>query len=135
MSATSLAPGAAGPTAEAVLQDAILTSASVHDSQVAIPLMTLSGQRVDYLYELMDSAYVANHIHAHSRKLNHVAIIEGNAGKPIYQMPRATVVRVLVLNHLIHHRGQLSVYLRQTGALVPSIYGPSADEGQMGASA
>jgi hypothetical protein len=54
---------------------AILTSASVHDSQVAIPLMTLSGKRVDYLYELMDSAYDANHIHAHSRKLNHVAII------------------------------------------------------------
>jgi hypothetical protein len=54
---------------------AILTSASVHDSQVAIPLMTLSGKRVNYLYELMDSAYDANHIHAHSRKLNHVAII------------------------------------------------------------
>ena len=54
---------------------AILTSASVHDSQVAIPLMTLSGKRVDYLYELMDSAYDANLIHAHSRKLNHVAII------------------------------------------------------------
>jgi hypothetical protein len=54
---------------------AILTSASVHDSQVAIPLMTLSGQRVEYLYELMDSAYDADHIHAHSRKLNHVAII------------------------------------------------------------
>jgi Transposase DDE domain/Transposase domain (DUF772) len=54
---------------------AILTSASVHDSQVAIPLMTLTGKRVDYLYDLMDSAYDANHIHAHSRKLNHVAII------------------------------------------------------------
>jgi uncharacterized damage-inducible protein DinB len=56
-------------------------------------------------------------------------------GKTIFEMPRVAVVRVLVLNHLIHHRGQLSVYLRQTGALVPSIYGPSADEGQMGASA
>ena len=57
------------------------------------------------------------------------------AGHTIFQMPRAAVVRTLVLNHLIHHRGQLSVYLRQTGALVPSIYGPSADEGLMGASA
>jgi Transposase DDE domain/Transposase domain (DUF772) len=54
---------------------ALLTSASVHDSQVAIPLMTLSSQRVDYLYELMDSAYDANDLHAHSRKLNHVPII------------------------------------------------------------
>jgi uncharacterized damage-inducible protein DinB len=33
-----------------------------------------------------------------------------------------------MLNHWYHHRGQLSVYLRQVGALVPSIYGPSADE-------
>jgi hypothetical protein len=54
---------------------AVLTSASVHDSQVAIPLMTLTSGRVDYLYELMDSAYDADGIHAHSRKLQHVAII------------------------------------------------------------
>jgi len=54
---------------------AILTSASLHDSQVAIPLMTQTSQRVVYLYELMDTAYDANHIHAHSRQLNHVPII------------------------------------------------------------
>lgn len=54
---------------------AVLTSASVHDSQVAIPLMTLSSQRVDYLYELMDSAYDAGDLHRHSRSLNHVPII------------------------------------------------------------
>jgi len=54
---------------------AVLTSASVHDSQVAIPLMTMTGQRVVHLYELMDSAYDANEIHAHSRQLNHVPII------------------------------------------------------------
>jgi flagellar biosynthesis GTPase FlhF len=54
---------------------AVLTSASVHDSQVAIPLMTLSSQRVVHLYELMDSAYDADEIHAHSRQLNHVPVI------------------------------------------------------------
>jgi hypothetical protein len=54
---------------------ALLTSASVHDSQAAIPLMSMSSQRVTYLYELMDSAYDANDIHTHSRRLNHVAII------------------------------------------------------------
>src|ERR1700730_10654200 len=54
---------------------AVLTSASVHDSQVAIPLMTLSSQRVVHLYELMDSAYDADAIHAHSRQLNHVPIM------------------------------------------------------------
>lgn len=54
---------------------AFLTSASVHDSQVAIPLMTLSSKRVVHLYELMDSAYDADAIHAHSRQLNHVPVI------------------------------------------------------------
>jgi hypothetical protein len=54
---------------------AVLTSASVHDSQVAIPLMTQTSQRVTHLYELMDSAYDADAIHQHSRQLNHVPII------------------------------------------------------------
>jgi DDE family transposase/transposase-like protein DUF772 len=54
---------------------AVLTSASLHDSQVAIPLMTMTGQRVVHLYELMDSAYDADEIHQHSRQLNHVPII------------------------------------------------------------
>jgi hypothetical protein len=54
---------------------AVLTSASVHDSQVAIPLMTMTSARVTHLYELMDSAYDAESIHAHSRQLNHVPII------------------------------------------------------------
>lgn len=54
---------------------AILTSASVHDSQAAIPLMTMTSQRVVHLYELMDSAYDADLIHQHSRELNHIPII------------------------------------------------------------
>jgi len=54
---------------------AVLTSASVHDSQVAIPLMTMSSKRVTHLYEMMDSAYDADEIHAHSRQLNHVPVI------------------------------------------------------------
>jgi uncharacterized damage-inducible protein DinB len=49
-------------------------------------------------------------------------------GKELFAMPRAAAWRSWVMNHLIHHRGQLSVYLRQTGSKVPSIYGPSADE-------
>jgi uncharacterized damage-inducible protein DinB len=50
-------------------------------------------------------------------------------GKAIMTLPRVAVVRSFVLNHLIHHRGQLSVYLRLNDIPVPSIYGPSADEG------
>ena len=43
-------------------------------------------------------------------------------------MPKAAVLRGFVMNHLIHHRGQMSVYLRLQNVAVPSIYGPSADE-------
>ncbi len=57
-----------------------------------------------------------------------------NGDMTLMTMPRIAVIRTFVMNHTIHHRGQLSVYLRSTGALVPSIYGPSADEG-MAASA
>jgi hypothetical protein len=55
---------------------AVLTGASVHDSQVAIPLATMSSQRVTYCYELMDSAYDAQHIVEHSRGMGHVPIVD-----------------------------------------------------------
>ena len=47
----------------------------------------------------------------------------------IFSMPRSAVWRSFVVSHLVHHRGQLSVYLRLLDVPVPSIYGPSADEG------
>ena len=53
-------------------------------------------------------------------------------GKTILTLPRAAVVRNFVLNHNIHHRAQLGVYLRLNDIPLPSIYGPSADEGSMG---
>lgn len=49
-------------------------------------------------------------------------------GKTAISSPRAAVVQSMILNHLIHHRGQLSVYLRLNDVPVPSMYGPSADE-------
>ncbi|HYL67775.1 MAG TPA: DinB family protein [Candidatus Limnocylindria bacterium] len=52
-------------------------------------------------------------------------------GKVIFALPRLAALRSFVLNHVIHHRGQLSVYLRLNDVPVPSIYGPSADEGQL----
>ena len=55
---------------------AILTSANMHDSQASIPLMQMSAQRVQTLYDLMDSAYDADAIHAYSRCLGHVPIID-----------------------------------------------------------
>lgn len=50
-------------------------------------------------------------------------------GKPIFTMPRAAVLRGFVLNHLIHHRAILTVYFRLNDIPVPSLYGPSGDEG------
>ncbi len=48
--------------------------------------------------------------------------------KTIFSVPRKLALRTFILNHLIHHRGQLAVYLRLLDIPVPSIYGPSADE-------
>jgi uncharacterized damage-inducible protein DinB len=53
-----------------------------------------------------------------------------NGGKTFFAMPRITVLRSMILNHIIHHRGQLSSYLRSMGAKVPSIYGESYDDAQ-----
>jgi len=56
-----------------------LTAASLHDSQVAIPLMKKTSERIDYLYDLMDAAYDAQPIYAVSRSLGHVPIIDKNS--------------------------------------------------------
>ena len=49
-------------------------------------------------------------------------------GQPIFTMPRAAVLRGMIMNHLIHHRAHLCVYLRLNGIPVPGMYGPSGDE-------
>ncbi len=49
-------------------------------------------------------------------------------GKVLMSVPRVGFIRSIMMNHLYHHRGQLSVYLRMLDVPVPSIYGPSADE-------
>jgi len=50
-------------------------------------------------------------------------------GQQVFSVPRVAAFRSFVLHHIIHHRGQLSVYLRMNDVPVPAIYGPSADEG------
>jgi uncharacterized damage-inducible protein DinB len=52
-----------------------------------------------------------------------------HGGRTVFTLPRAAVLRSFVLSHTIHHRAQLGVYLRLNDIPVPSIYGPSADEG------
>lgn len=51
-----------------------------------------------------------------------------NAGATVFTQPRAGVLNGMIMKHIVHHRGQLSVYLRLLDLPVPSIYGPSADE-------
>ncbi len=51
-----------------------------------------------------------------------------NGEREIFAFPRVAFLRSVMLNHWYHHRGQLSVYLRQLDVPIPSIYGPSADE-------
>ena len=50
-----------------------------------------------------------------------------SGGETFFAMPRGVVLRTMMLNHIVHHRGQLSVYLRLNEVPLPSIYGPSAD--------
>ena len=49
-------------------------------------------------------------------------------GQTLMTMPKSALARAILMNHWVHHRGQLSVYLRLLDVAVPSIYGPSADE-------
>lgn len=54
-----------------------------------------------------------------------------SGGHTILSLPKIAVLRSFVMNHIIHHRAQLGVYLRLNDIPVPAIYGPSADEGAM----
>lgn len=53
-------------------------------------------------------------------------------GKTLMKMPKTALVRSVLMNHIYHHRGQLTVYLRMLDVPVPSVYGPSADENPFG---
>ena len=50
-------------------------------------------------------------------------------GQELFSLPKSAAFRAFVLSHIVHHRGQLSVYLRLNDIAVPALYGPSADEG------
>jgi uncharacterized damage-inducible protein DinB len=56
-----------------------------------------------------------------------------SGGQVIFTMPRVACIRGMIMNHVVHHRGQLSVYLRMNNIPVPAMYGPSADENSFAA--
>ena len=87
---------------------AVLTSASLHDSQVAIPMMKLTAQKVTSLYDLMDSAYDAESIYQVSRSLNHVPIIDKNPrSSPVLPMSPADALRYNTRTVAEHTNGRL----------------------------
>ena len=81
-----------------------------------IPALDQSIARACEILRTMDDATLANTWRA----------MDGD--REVMAMPVGALLRSIMLNHWYHHRGQLSVYLRQVGVPVPSIYGPSADE-------
>lgn len=94
---------------------AILTSASVHDSQVAIPLATITAQRITGLYDLMDAAYDVPEILDHSRSLGHVPLVDKNPrrDKALAQELEAEIKR----QKLIHMESPESIrYKERTNA-------------------
>ena len=73
---------------------ALVTSASLHDSQVAIPLMKMTSSKVNYFYDLMDAAYDAKAINDMSKQLGHVPIIDRNGrGRAVVPMAPHEIVR------------------------------------------
>jgi len=67
---------------------ALLTSASLHDSQAAIPLATMTAQKITSLYDLMDAAYDTEEIHIHSKSLGHVPLIDSNPRRNVQEKLR-----------------------------------------------
>jgi uncharacterized damage-inducible protein DinB len=89
-------------------------------------LPTSRQQLLDWFDELSSEARNALANASDEDMLKGWTLLKG--GEKIFTMPRLAVLRSFVMNHLIHHRGQLTVYLRMNGAPLPALYGPSADE-------
>ena len=89
---------------------------SVTSAAELVPALEQSVAKAREILRTMDDATLANTWRA------------VNGDREVMSLPVGALLRSIMLNHWYHHRGQLSVYLRQLGVPVPSIYGPSADE-------
>jgi uncharacterized damage-inducible protein DinB len=95
---------------------------------------------------LLETASIAELLAAHDQSVARARAVLGgmddaslatpwrmvDGDREIFAITRGALLRTVMLNHSYHHRGQLTVYLRQTGALVPAVYGSSADENPFG---
>ena len=110
-----------GNVAELAVQDTIPAPPAFLQAEAAtaaelVPALTASVAKAKQHLGGMDDARMA----ATWRLMNE--------GREILAMPRASLLRAIMLNHWYHHRGQLLVYLRLLDLPVPSVYGPTADE-------
>lgn len=95
-------------------------------NEFKLPQLTNSSELIETFDALLSEAFKL------LQKVSDKEILKtwklSNGEKVLLEMPRAGIIRSMVLNHLIHHRGQLSVYLRLNDVALPSVYGPTADE-------
>jgi uncharacterized damage-inducible protein DinB len=106
----------------------ILNDAS-YDLAAGPPNLTAAASRVDVLAHF-DAATATTRAALDKTDAELAAQWKLKRGdQEIFSLPRAAAFRTFVLYHVVHHRGQLSVYLRLNDVPVPSIYGPTADEG------
>ena len=112
--------GLTGGIAEAMTQASLDVSEikppSAGPIQDLLPQFDASVNRAKEILSMTDDASL----------MQEWSLIAG--GTPIFTVPRLGLARTIMMNHVYHHRGQLSVYLRLLDVPVPSIYGPSADE-------
>ena len=92
------------------------TQPSVTSAAELVPALEQSVAKAKQIMSGMKDADLANQW----------SVVDGS--REVMTLPIGALLRSIMLNHWYHHRGQLSVYLRQVGVPVPSIYGPSADE-------
>jgi uncharacterized damage-inducible protein DinB len=113
-----------GMVAELSLQSPAAPPAFVQESAKSaaelVPVLEQSVAKARTLLGAMDDAAM----------LETWRLVAG--GQELLALPRVALLRAIMLNHWYHHRGQLTVYLRQLDVPVPSIYGPSADENPFG---
>lgn len=109
---------------DAILQNTVFDVATVNDTRPKAP------QSIASLLEQFDKTVAA--ARAGLASTGDAEMLTPwtfkNGGHVVFTMPRIAAIRSFIMNHLIHHRGQLSVYLRLKNVPLPAIYGPTADE-------
>jgi uncharacterized damage-inducible protein DinB len=108
------------------IQRTSLDIAPVDGERYAFPALTSRKEILDLFDKNVAAARQALASVKDADVAQQWSLLQG--GKTFFTMPRAAVIRGFVLNHIIHHRAVLCVYLRLNNVPVPGLYGPSGDE-------